>query len=61
MRIQERGNLFRCVEIDRLVEISGDGGSILALEMHIFDLGQPQLRNERIIGLGQTSKIAAVL
>ena len=61
MRIQERGNLFRCVEIDWLVEISRDGGSILALEMHIFDLGQPQLRNECIIGLGQTSKIAAVL
>ena len=61
VRAKKRREFFRRVEVGGFVEVAGDGGSVFALEMNVFDFGKAQLRNKRVIGLGQAREIAAVL
>src|SRR5260370_32693345 len=60
MRIEQRGNFFAGSVVDRLVEKTGDRGAVLAFEMNVVDLGETELREEDVVGLGEASEIVSI-
>ncbi len=60
MRIEKRGNFAAGRVVDRLVEVAGDGGAVLAFEMNVFRFRKTQLRDQRVVGFGETGEVSAI-
>src|SRR5260370_19303188 len=60
MRVEQRGNFFAGSVVDRLVEKTGDRGAGLAFEMNVVDLGETELREGDVVGLGEASEIVSI-
>src|SRR5260370_41553460 len=60
MRVEQRGNFFAGSVVDRRVEKTGDRGAVLAFEMNVVDLGETELREEDVVGLGEASEIVSI-
>src|SRR5712692_6222303 len=56
----EDGGVFSPRDVSEgLIEVPRDGRAVLALEMHVFAVGQPELALQGVVRVGALSQLAA--
>src|ERR1700676_2836395 len=59
MGSEDGGVFFSGSVVERLVEVTVNGGAVLAFELNVFGLDELELGHDGVVGLGEASELVA--